>query len=1532
MLASMSADTVNWSDLGVNELPTGTVTLLLADIEGSTRLWETQPEQMASAVARLDRTLGDLVTTHHGVRPIEQGEGDSFVIAFSRAADAVACAVDLQRAPLQPIRLRIGMHTGDVQLRDPVSGDANYVGPAINRAGRLRDLAHGDRRCCPARPRRWSSTTCPRRRGSPIWAPIGFAICRARSKFCSCATRSSVTSSRPYVHRKLVQYIIFQRSLTSFIGRGEQLAEIRRMLGTSRLVTLTGAGGVGKTRLAIEVAGGLATEPTGALWFVDLAPIADSDIVAIAAARALGLPDQPGRSTTETLVGFIGDRQMLIVLDNCEHLLDATAALVGALLSACAGLRLLVTSREPIGVAGEAIWRVPSLSLNDEAVDLFVDRARLVRPEFRLADQRDVVCDICSRLDGMPLAIELAAARVRALSVDEIRDSLHDRFRLLTGTTRAAVRRQQTLRASVDWSHALLTESERVLFRRLAAFVGGFDLAAVRAVAGGSEVERYQVLDQLTLLVDKSLVVAESPSGATRYRMLETVRQYALEKLGESGEGDDVRARHRDHYLEVAASLENGAADQQQIDRVAVEIDNLRAVLAWSVDQGDSDSALRLASALVPLWLISGRVREALMAWFDAALGQNEGAAATSAVRARALADRALLHTWAIGVDSATWAEQAVTMAREIGDPALLARALTACGVMTAYGGQDGRQYFDEAFGLARPLGDKWLIVRLLGWQTNLAFMNGDVPAARKFGEEGERLAEVVGDRFTRRQCCNWLGWARTVSGDLAGAIDRLRGVEADAEAAGDGMWWTVSRHMLGLAHAYRGDLETALGIFDESMPILAEMGDLWLGNGNGVHAAAMLAAGEVLEADRLSELCRQQLNANPIHQWMHTYLRAEVALAQGDPAGAHRWADESVSVSSGWYRVLALEARTRVAIARGNTSRPSAMPTRRCRWRRIWARCSEFRISSSCWRYSPARPSGVLKRAGCSAPLPRSGSGWARSGSRCTTPRPTMRSLGYGMPSATTNSTSHTPRAPRCPPRIRSLMRNGAAGSGAVRPPVGRRSPRPSAPSSAWSARDWGTKQSPQGFSSRCGRWRATSPMCIRSSDCHPGSGWCRRPLAIRDRPNVMSGLAEETRWMDATDQAALIAKKEVTPGELLEAAIERIEQSNATLNAVVIEWFEHARAVAADAGLPHGPPRPFQGVPFLLKDLYTSFAGQTLSNGNAALKAAAKIDTADTTLVSRFKAAGLVIAGRTNSPEMGSLPTTQPLAWGPTRNPYALDRTPGGSSGGAAAAVAVGMVPFANASDGGGSIRIPASCCGLVGLKPSQGRITVGPLRAEAGLGVELCVSRTVRDTAGLLDAVRGPGVGDTVIAPAPQRPYVDELGADPGRLRVGLLDIHPRGGFLHPDCVTAVRSAASMLEGLGHIVEPAWPSALADDTLQQKFMALWATQLAMAARGFGATLGRELTADDIEPVNWVLIERARGSAPSTTPRPRTRCTPSVGHCNSGGPTVGTCCSPPRSPNRRCRWPSSRTSPSTRPRRCAVAASSRRSRRLST
>jgi len=389
-----------------------------------------------------------------------------------------------------------------------------------------------------------------------------------------------------------------------------------------------------------------------------------------------------------------------------------------------------------------------------------------------------------------------------------------------------------------------------------------------------------------------------------------------------------------------------------------------------------------------------------------------------------------------------------------------------------------------------------------------------------------------------------------------------------------------------------------------------------------------------------------------------------------------------------------------------------------------------------------------------------------------------------------------------------------------------------------------------------------ATGPLDELAVEVAIRSGLPVSGINARMRSDPMSSRAEQTRWLDATAQAELVSSGDASSVELVGAAIERIEALDGPLNAVVVRWFDDALARAAeiDAGSSQAATGPFAGVPTLLKDLWAHSVGHPMTNGNVALRDAMPISTHDSTLVARFRSAGLVSLGRTNSPELGSLPVTEPLSFGPTRNPWSTDHTPGGSSGGAAAAVAAGMVPIANASDGGGSIRIPASCCGLVGLKTSSGRITMGPERDESGPGVGFAVSRSMRDTASLLDAVHGPGVGDNVIAPAPSRPYIDEVGADPGALRVGLLDHHPHGLPVHAECVEAARLAGRLLEGLGHSVEPEHPAMLDDTEFSARFMAMWATNMAGGIATLGATIGRDLTADEVEPVNWAMGQFAQ------------------------------------------------------------------------
>jgi predicted ATPase/class 3 adenylate cyclase/DNA-binding CsgD family transcriptional regulator len=918
------ADTplVDWSELGVSGLlPTGTVTLLLADVEGSTRLWETQPDEMTAAIARLNQTVSEIIAAHEGVRPVEQGEGDSFVAAFARASDAVAAALAMQHAPLAPIRLRIGVHTGEIQLRD----EGNYAGPTINRTARLRDLGHGGQTLLSGTTESLILDRLP----DDAWlSDLGTHPLRdlpRPERVVQLCHPDLVNEFPPLRAPAPVVSQHLPAQFTNFVGRQAELTQVRDLLAENRLVTLTGAGGAGKTRLAIQLAG----QPSGefgqsseGVWYVDLAPITDPELVPLTVARALGLPDQPSRSTMDTITRFVADRQMLVVLDNCEHLLDASATLVVALLGASPGMTLLTTSREPIGVSGEVSWRVPSLSLRDEAIELFTDRARHARPDFTLTDDNAAtVGEICARLDGLPLAIELAAARVRALSLAEILDSLHDRFRLLTGGSRTAVRRQQTLRASVDWSHALLTEPERVLFRRLAAFLGGFDLDAAQVVAGGGDVQHYQVLDQLSLLVDKSLVVTDDSRGRTRYRLLETVRQYALEKLGESGEADAVRSCHRDHYTSLAAAVDAPAGSnyEERLDQAEMEIDNLRAAFGWSRENSDTELALTLASSLQPLWIARARPMEGL-AWFDTVLtdeiAQDAGVAA--AVRARALADSAVLTTVAGMTGGVDQAAQALAIARHIEDPAVLARALPACGLTAAYNAELAAAYFAEALELARASDDKWRLSQILAWQADAAIATGDPIAARVAAQEGRDLADAIGDGSNSRHCRICLGLAQIWQGDLAGAVAQFRAVAAEAKACHDGVFEAVSLAHQGTALAWQGDTAAAHAAAEASLESASELGVLAASVGYFAMANAALAAGDVGTALDASAAAWEHGQALPGYAAHIRPFTALAALAGGDLIAARSLADDAVARATGALQIRALTTRARVAIAQG--------------------------------------------------------------------------------------------------------------------------------------------------------------------------------------------------------------------------------------------------------------------------------------------------------------------------------------------------------------------------------------------------------------------------------------------------------------------------------------------------------------------------------------------------------------------------------------------------------------------------------------
>jgi predicted ATPase/DNA-binding CsgD family transcriptional regulator len=582
--------------------------------------------------------------------------------------------------------------------------------------------------------------------------------------------------------------------LTSFVGRTQALAAIQRLLTATRLLTLTGPGGVGKTRLALEAAFALFDSFEDGVWWVDLAPLCEAGLVADTAVQALALPDDPTCSKVATLSNYLQDKNLLLVIDNCEHVIGECAVLAQQLLSACARLWILTTSRETLGVAGEAFWLVPPLSLpclegtptlesltQSEAGQLFLERARAVQPD--LAVTEDVarsIAQVCCQLDGIPLAIELAAARVRVLSVPEIAAHLDDRFRLLTGGSRTALPRHQTLRAAIDWSYDLLAKPEQKLFRWLAVFAGGFTLEGARVVAsdlaGPEAISAVDLVDLLSRLVTKSLLSRiEGPT--TRYQMLETLRQYAWERLLAAGELERMRQRHLAYHLELARWAESGLMGEDQMEWLTlleVEHDNLRAALAWSQESEAREAGLRLATALAGFWLRVGHLSEGI-GWLERALA---ACREVGPVRINALYQAGRLAQHRGDYEQAlVFAKQSLALSRHLKDLRGMARALGLMGwVMHWQGDRDAAgPLLEEGLALARTSDDERTIARTLLFLGDFHLRKGGHERATPFLQESLSLYQRMADEWSMAWAHCALGEAARLQGDYERAAAHLQ-------------------------------------------------------------------------------------------------------------------------------------------------------------------------------------------------------------------------------------------------------------------------------------------------------------------------------------------------------------------------------------------------------------------------------------------------------------------------------------------------------------------------------------------------------------------------------------------------------------------------------------------------------------------------------------------------------------------------------------------------------------------------------------
>lgn len=701
------------------------ITFVFSDIVGSTRLWEADPGAMSVALSRHDVIVRRAVESAGG--RVFKTVGDAFCAAFGDAVSAVAGAVDVQRAlaaeswpPAMTIRVRIGVHSGLCEERD-----SDYFGTAVNRVARLESIAHGGQVLLSGATAELVRDLLP---GGCSLLDLGEHRLKdlSQPEHVFQVSAEGLESDFPPL-RSLDNPALrhnLPEQVSSFVGRDGEVAVVRGLLGESRVVTLAGPGGVGKTRLAIHVASELLDGSGAGVWIVELAPIQDPALVGPAVAGVLGVADQPGRPALAALVDSVRDRELLLVLDNCEHVLEAAAVVAAELVRRCPRLFVLATSREPLRIPGEQVHRVPSLEVppadvelieqiaDSSAVRLFVERATEQNPAFRVtADNASIVASVVRRLDGIPLAIELAAARLRVLSIHDLAARLDQRFRLLTGGARTTLPRQRTLEAMVEWSYDLLSPSEQAAFERVSVFAGGFDLEAAEELC--APVLDEDPLDVVTALVDKSLIQLDDRRGVRRYSLLETVREYAAARLADQGPETlgALRRSHLEHYLALAEEGEHKIRGPEQMTwllRFEMEHDNFRLALATCLDEGDADAGLRLAVALSPFRAARGHARESLAA-LDAQLAL-PGAEAPTLARGCALAAWSRVsHDYVQAIDRTT---EALSIARGYGDDSLTANALRGLSDLAHRQGRyaDAVRLADEGLEVARRVGDDLIL------------------------------------------------------------------------------------------------------------------------------------------------------------------------------------------------------------------------------------------------------------------------------------------------------------------------------------------------------------------------------------------------------------------------------------------------------------------------------------------------------------------------------------------------------------------------------------------------------------------------------------------------------------------------------------------------------------------------------------------------------------------------------------------------------------------------------------------------------